>query len=225
MSKIKQCLRLVTFAALIGCAVNAIAECSDCGVVAGQVSVWKTKVKTQGPKSYEHVIVYLESRDGLSFDPVTDRVNMDQRGLVFIPHVLAIQKGTHVRFLNNDTVDHNVYFLFEKTGETLDIGTWGQGISVDHRFMQNGPVIALCKLHLEMAAYIVVLDNPLYERVSIDAGSQQGSYLIENVPAGRYLVKAWHKKLKMKGGQAEILVTAGETIHLDVVVTKRKYAK
>ena len=93
---------------------------------------------------------------------------MDQKGLVFVPHVLAVEKGTTVTFLNSDSEQHNVYFLFDSTGETLDIGTWGPNVSVDHRFDEPDVVITLCKLHLEMAAYVVVLDNPWFAVVQVD---------------------------------------------------------
>jgi plastocyanin len=200
-------------------------EFPDCGSVSGTVKVWKTKVKTKGPKSGNEVVVYLEEAGGDSFPVVKGLVSMDQKSLIFIPHVLPIQKGTTVKFLNSDTVDHNVYFIFEKTGETLDIGTWGQGMSVDHTFSESGVVITLCKLHLEMASYVVILDNPYYDLAVIDDGTQQASYTIENVPSGKYILKTWHKKLKMKGKQASITVERGKTTTFDITITKNKYAK
>lgn len=200
-------------------------ECADCGAVSGTIKVWKTKVKTKGPKSYKEVVVFLEDANGKTYAPVDKLVQMDQKSLIFVPHVLPIQKGTTVRFLNNDTVDHNVNFLFEKNGETLDIGTWSQGVSVDHTFKESGIVITLCKLHLEMAAYIIVLDNPYFTKAVIDADSQQATYTISNVPPGKYILKIWHKKLRMKGKQADINVENGNTIQADITITKKKYAK
>jgi plastocyanin len=205
--------------------VFASEEFPDCGSVSGTVKVWKTKVKTKGAKSGKEVVVYLEEAGGDSF-PVIDRlVSMDQKSLIFIPYVLPIQKGTTVKFLNSDNVDHNIFLIFEKTGETLDIGTWGQGVSVDHTFSESGVVITLCKLHLEMASYIVILDNPYYDLAIIDEGTQQASYRIQSVPPGKYILKTWHKKLKMKGKQASITVEKGKTTTFDITITKNKYAK
>ncbi len=225
IQKIKPILALVVALAFIQPAVCISEECPDCGTVSGTIKVWKTKAKTKGPKSYKDVVVFLEDKSGKTYPPVDKRVSMDQKSLIFTPHVLVIQKGTAVTFLNNDNVDHNVYFLFEKTGETLDIGTWGQGISKDHTFKESDIVITLCKLHLEMAAYIIVLDNPYYAEAVIDADSQQATYTIPNVPPGKYILKVWHKKLKMKGKQAEITVESGKTTQSDITITKKKYAK
>jgi hypothetical protein len=150
---------------------------------------------------------------------------MDQRGLVFIPHVMAIQTGTTVDFLNSDNDRHNVYFLYDETGDTLDIGTWGPGQTVSHTFEKSGLVIALCQLHLEMAAYILVLDCPFFTVAAIDEKTQSGRYEITGVPAGNYALKAWHKKLKMKGGSAEVGVAPGQTTTLDLQITRARYAK
>jgi plastocyanin len=198
---------------------------NELGSVCGTVTVWKTRVKTDGPKSGKDVLLYLEDKNGKTFSPSDEKLSMDQKGLVFIPHVLPVQKGGTVTFLNNDTVDHNVYFLFENTGETLDIGTWGYGISKDHQFNESGLVITLCKLHLEMAAYIVVMENPYYTLTKIDAESQKATYCIDRLPPGDYTLRAWHKKLKIKGKSVEISVKGGVKTTCDVVMTKAKYAK
>jgi plastocyanin len=225
MQRIKPILALIFALAFIQASVFASEECPDCGTVSGTINVWKTKVKAKGPKSGTEVVVFLEDKSGKTYPPVDKHVQMDQRSLIFIPHVLPIQKGTTVKFLNNDTVEHNVYFLFEETGKTLNIGTWTQGVSVTHTFDETGAVIVLCKLHLEMAAHVVVLDNAYFNTAVFDRASQQASYMLKNIPPGNYILKTWHKKLKMKEKQAEITVESGKTTEYDITITKAKYAK
>ena len=215
---------LVYAAFMIGLS-GVVAECEQCGAVSGAVELWKAKVRTEGPKNGKDVLVLLEDGNGREFPAADALVSMDQKGLVFIPHVLPVMKGTTVRFLNNDNVDHNICFLYEKTGETLDLGTWGYGISRDYRFLEPGVVITLCKLHLEMAAYVVVFANPYFVPAAIDADTQKASFLIENVPPGGYVLNVWHKKLRMKGKPQPITVEAGKTIVRDAVITKAKYAQ
>jgi len=194
------------------------------GAITGTIKIWKTKVKTDGPKNGKTIVVYLEA--ATDTPPVKDKlITMDQKGLVFIPHVLAIQRGTSVEFLNNDPEKHNVYFLYDKTGETLDLGTWDQGQGVTHTFNESGNIIVLCKLHLEMAAHIIVLDNPYFCEAVVDDKTQKASFTIENIPPGKYTLKTWHKKLKMKGKQAEVTIEEGKTTDFNIVITKRKYAK
>jgi len=149
---------------------------------------------------------------------------MDQTGLVFDPHVLAVPKGATVTFLNSDNEQHNVYFLDDRTGDTLDIGTWGPGVSVDHTFETPGMVITLCKLHLEMAAYVVVAPSPWFAHVAFDSPDTPIRFEIESVPAGTYEMSVWHKKLKQKGGSIQIEVKPAARTEVDVVITKAKFA-
>ncbi len=195
------------------------------GIVSGTVSVQKTKVQANGPKSQKDVIVFLEPQTARTYTPPAGHAEMDQKGLVFIPHVMAVQKGTPVDFLNSDNDRHNVFFLFENTGATLDIGTWGPGETVTHTFEDTGPLVALCQLHLEMAAHILVFDHPFYQVVELDPKTQSTDFRITDVPAGRYLVNVWHKKLKKMGKPEEITVEKGKDIQVDIVITKSKYAK
>lgn len=207
------------------CAAGIAASASAGGTVAGTVTVEQAAIRTEGAKHDRDVVLYLSRKDATPFPPGAGKATMDQRGLVFLPHVLAIQTGTTVTFLNSDHDQHNVYFLNDETGDTLDIGTWGYGSSVDHTFDQPGTVITLCKLHLEMAAYIVVVDGPYFTVAELDADSWKGGFEIRGVPAGSYLLTAWHKKLKQKGGQSEVTVASGSTTTADVVITKAKYAR
>ena len=176
--------------------ITAIRQAS--GTITGSISVFRTKVKTKGSKSYKDVVVYLEKVGDNDFPVSIKEVRMDQKGLVFIPHVIAIQKGTNVEFLNNDNDKHNVYFVNDKSGKTRDLGTWQPGESRDHKFAKphdddhqivkkagkNGEpdtMIVLCKLHLEMAAYVVLLDNPFFTMASIDGETQKAQYTKKNI--------------------------------------------
>lgn len=210
-------------AALVALALAASPAAA--GTVAGTVTVDRVPLRMDGPKHDRDVILYLEPLSGPAPSPVSTpagaEATMDQRGLVFIPHAMAVQRGTTVTFLNNDNDQHNVYFLFDETGETLDIGTWGPGVSVDHRFTEEGEVIVLCKLHLEMAAYILVVDGPLFVQVELEGSGPSAAFEIPDASAGEYRLRAWHKKLKQRGGPAAVTVTDDGRSELEVVLAKR----
>jgi len=203
-----------------GVASSGPAQLPGAGAVAGIVAVHKTRVKTTGNKSFKDVVVYLEPLSADVAPPPAAHAVMDQRGLVFIPHVLAVQKGTTVDFLNSDNDRHNVYFLHDDTGQTLDIGTWGPGQTVSHTFDRTGLVITLCQLHLEMAAHIVVLEAPYFTLAEIDGESQSARYAIAGVPPGDYTLNVWHKKLLMKDGAVRVSLSAGETKNLNIALSK-----
>ncbi len=205
--------------------VNNSHAANEAGKIVGKVKIWRTKVKTKGSKSYKDVIVYLEKVGNNNFPPPVKHAQINQKGLVFIPHVLAIQKGTKVYFQNNDHDNHNVYLFNDKTGEILDLGTRGSGTRIEHQFNKPGSVTVLCKMHLEMAAHIFVLENPYFTQIEVDGERGEASFALENVPLGSYVINTWHKKLKLKGGGQKITVKEGETPELELIITKKKYAK
>ena len=208
------------------------------GIVGGTIHVTRTKVKTVGPKSFKDVVVYLETVADHPFPASTKPAIVDQKGLVFSPHVLAVQRGTPVDFRNSDNDRHNVYLVDDKSGETKDLGTWQPGESRQHTFEKhhkmikqtgkNGQpdtMIVLCKLHLEMAAYVVLLDNPFFTATSIEGDTQKAEFSIQNVPPGTYKLNIWHKTLKLKGGVQTIEIREGQATNVDLEITKAKYAR
>src|ERR1041384_3332049 len=55
-------------------------------------------------------VVYVDAIAGKTFPAPKDHPVMDQKGLMFSPHIMAVQQGTTVEFLNSDTVQHNVFW-------------------------------------------------------------------------------------------------------------------
>lgn len=199
--------------------------CPDCGSVSGSVTVEQAFIRTDGPKHDLDVVIMLDPVGSPAPVSGGTRATMDQTGLVFVPHVLAVPRGATVTFLNNDKEQHNVYFLDDRTGDTLDIGTWGPGVSVDHTFDTPGMVITLCKLHLEMASYVVVSPSPWFSKVAFESSDTPVDFRIDNVPPGVYELSTWHKKLKQKGGPARIEVKPGTGTEVEIGITKPKFAK
>src|SRR5215472_11875575 len=104
---------------------------------------------------------------------------MDQKGLLFNPHILVVPVGATVEFLNSDKVAHNVFWIAiggnKKLGHNL--GTWPQGEKHSFTFDTPGVVPLLCNVHPEMSAYVVVV--PASHYATTDAG---GAYEIRDVP-------------------------------------------
>ncbi len=135
-------------------------------------------------------VVYIDTIPGKTFPAPEKHALMDQKGLLFDPHILVVEQGTTVDFLNSDNVAHNVFWPAisgdKKAGHNL--GTWPKGQKKSYKFDKAGVVPLLCNVHPEMAGYIVVSPTPYYAET--DA---QGNYKIANVPDGSYKVVAWHE--------------------------------
>ena len=131
---------------------------------------------------------------------------LSQKSLLFQPHILVVQAGATVDFLNSDKVAHNVFWpSFQqgaKKGPGENLGTWPQGEKRSFKFDQAGVAALLCNVHPEMSAYVVVVPTPYY--AVTDAG---GNYKIDNVPNGQYNVVGWHEGAKM---QTKPVAVSGE---------------
>ncbi|MFQ5650004.1 MAG: carboxypeptidase regulatory-like domain-containing protein [bacterium] len=172
----------------------------------------KGKITVKGARDARNVVVYVDSAAG-EFKPPKEHVRMDQKNLTFIPHVLPVIQGTTVEYLNSDDVLHNV-FTPDKCAEKFNLGTWAKGKSKSYEFKERGCVsVMLCNVHPEMEAWIVVLQNPYYSKTGKD-----GVFTIENVPAGKYTLRVWHKKLKAK--PVEIEVPAKGEITVDFLMKR-----
>ena len=138
-------------------------------------------------------VVYVEAIAGKTFPAPTNHPVMDQKGLVFAPHVMIVQQGTAVDFLNSDTVQHNVFWTAigsdKKAGHNL--GTWPKGEKRSFTFDKPGVVPVLCNVHPEMAGYIIVSPTPYFAETD-----DSGNYKIKDVPDGSYTVTAWHEGAK-----------------------------
>lgn len=159
----------------------------------------KGQVKAKGAKHNGDAVIYVDKIAGKTFQPPKEHALMDQKNLTFIPHVLPVLVGTTVDFLNSDDVLHNV-FTPDGCAQKFNLGTWPKGQVRSYTFKEPGCIaVMLCNVHPEMEAFVVVLETPYYA-----VSAKDGSYLIKDVPPGKYTLKIWHEKLK------------GESVSVDV---------
>src|SRR5690348_13811622 len=55
-------------------------------------------------------VVYVDTIAGKTFPAPDKHPLIDQKGLLFQPHITAVVVGTTVDFLNSDSVAHNVFW-------------------------------------------------------------------------------------------------------------------
>ncbi len=135
-------------------------------------------------------VVYVEAIAGKTFPAPEQEPIMAQRGLMFQPHILPVQQGGTVQFLNSDSVAHNVFWPSVGGNKKLahNLGTWPQNEKRTFKFEAAGAVPLLCNVHPEMTGYIIVVPTPYFALTN-----ESGEYKIDNVPDGAYKVVAWHE--------------------------------
>jgi plastocyanin len=139
-------------------------------------------------------VVYIDQSSGEKVSPPAHPVQVittrrvSQKGALFSPHVLPILIGTTVEWPNNDEIFHNVFSMSEP--KPFDLGLYKSPEIKRVTFDKPGRVDVFCSIHAAMNCIVLVLENPHF--ASTDS---HGHYLLTQVPAGAYRIKAWHERL------------------------------
>lgn len=136
-----------------------------------------------GARPLANAVIWLEGSK-LPPEIPKGKVVLDQRNLVFSPHVLAVRVGTTVVFPNNDRVFHNVFSF--RDGKIFDLGLYPVGSVQQVTFDHVGLSRIFCNIHPNMAAYIMVVDSPYFA-----VTNESGAFTIGSVAAGSYTYRAW----------------------------------
>ena len=164
----------------------------------------KAKVYKKGGKrklwGFDNTVVYLE---GIATPPDVEPVAVDQRKKKFLPRILPVVKGQVVRFYNQDRIDHNVFSTEEKN--SFDLGRYPKGEYRDQPYDKLGQYKVYCNIHKAMILDVLVVPNRYFS-----VTDKKGNYLIPDVPAGEYMLKAWH----IYGGSAELAITVSDNTTL-----------
>ncbi len=123
---------------------------------------------------------------------------MDQKQCSFIPRVVIVPVGGTVEFLNSDRLLHNV----RSTGKENPPFNRAQphARSISFAFKQPELLRVDCDLHSWMRGWVMVADHPFYA-----VTNEQGEFILENVPPGKYTLKVWQESL---GNMTQELVVA-----------------
>jgi plastocyanin len=132
-----------------------------------------------------------------------------QRDANFEPHVLAIAVGTGVKWPNEDDIYHNVFSMAET--KDFNLGLYGKEKTPVIVFDKVGRVDVFCSIHTKMHCIILVLPNPFFAM-----SDARGNYVIKDVPAGTYRLKAWQER--MPAMVREVTVPAEGEVRVDFVL-------
>jgi len=152
--------------------------------------------------SLRNVFVYVkEGLEGHSFPVPSEPVIFDQRGCMYAPHVFGIQTGQTLKILNSDPLLHNIHALPEKN-RGFNFGMPKKGDERERIFKTQEVMFKIkCDVHPWMGAWAGVLDHPYFAVTGDD-----GTFSIDGLPAGEYVVEAWHEKF----GTQTLTVTVGD---------------
>ncbi len=138
----------------------------------------------------KNVFIYVkQGLEGQTFPASKEAVMFDQKDCQYSPKVFGIQVGQPLEIMNSDNTLHNVHSLSEKSAQ-FNLGMPLQGMKLKKSFTAPEVMVKIkCDVHPWMAAYAGVLDHPFYA-----VSGDDGSFAIQDLPAGSYVMEAWHEK-------------------------------
>ncbi len=136
------------------------------------------------------VFVYLKS--GVTGKPAVPAtpVNIDQKGCEYTPYVSGAMVGQKILVSNSDPVLHNVHPTPVPPNKEYNKAQLPKGPALEFSW-DNAEILLRfkCDVHPWMFAYVGLVDHPYFAVSGTD-----GSFKIANVPPGKYVVEAFHRK-------------------------------
>lgn len=158
-------------------------------VAAGAELAGRIELTGRGARGAEPsaAVVWFEPGGGDAAAAKPGRFEIETRDKSFSPRVLAVPRGSTVRFPNRDPILHNVFSV--SRGNAFDLGLLGQGPGAETKLEQPGVVRVFCNVHHGMVAYVVVVDTPHFT-----APGNDGRFHLRGLPNGQGRLTVWHEQ-------------------------------
>lgn len=150
----------------------------------GQTIVHNDLVVDAKTKGLRYVMVVLEDVPAQPDVKNAKPVVVDQREMIFVPRVVAVQQGQAVRFDNSDSCNHSVMGVSLIEANQFNIFVTASQPYERVLAPQKTPVQIGCSLHAWMRAWVYVVPHPWFS-----VTDAEGKFRIEGAPPGKY--KLW----------------------------------
>lgn len=155
-----------------------------------------------------NVFVYVkEGLEKYTFARPATPATMSNRKCVYVPRVVGARVNQPIEFANEDPTDHNIHG-FTSSGE-FNFMVAGGGARRERKISSREVMVRVkCDIHPWMIGYVGVLPHPFFRVTGAD-----GAFELKGVPAGTYVVEAWHEKYGTR--TASVKLDAKGTVEVD----------
>ena len=143
-----------------------------------------------------------------------DRPTLDQKGCVFKPHIVLVERGKPLKLLNSDGVLHNVH-TWPKKNRSKNIAMPGPVKEMTVKFRRPEHIRVSCDIHRWMEAWIIVTEHPYYA-----VSDEKGKFELTDIPPGKYTLRVWHETLGEF--EQEVEVKANDKTSVEFVLSEEK---
>jgi plastocyanin len=125
-------------------------------------------------------------------------VVVDQKGCFYVPRVIGARVGQVLRVTNGDNLLHNVHGM-STSDNGFNVGQPATGMHYDFTLKSEEMLKLKCDVHRWMISYVGVVNHPYFAVTGAD-----GSFAINNIPAGKQTIRVWHEKFGEKAQAVEV---------------------
>ena len=168
-----------------------------------------------GPgNALQYVVVYISAGE-TSHPAPSETVRLDQKGCMYVPHVLPLQAGQVMQIYTDDPFAHNIHPLPKVNPE------WNKAQPAGARpiftaWDKPEFIEVKCNIHPWMHGYFAVLKTSHYA-----VTDNKGNFSLKGLAPGTYTVTAWHEQY---GAQSqEVTIGETETKSIDFVYKATQY--
>ena len=160
-------------------------------------------------------VVYWMPERAVAAPPAAQPVDIVMREKVFVPHIVAVTRGSSVRFPNADPILHNVFSISPEN--VFDLGLYGAGPGKSVRLDAAGVVRVYCNVHHSMSAHVLVLETPFF----VSPGPT-GQFTLDGLPDGPGTLHVWHARTE--SWNQGLTLPAADPVLVSLPITRRRVA-
>lgn len=169
------------------------------------------KVVTGSGNGLANVVMTIEGvTKGKALQKTSARLS--NKGCMFVPHVQCATVGGDLVIVNDDPIFHNTHLYLQMDSQKRSLRNIAlplKGKEIKQILRSAGIVSAKCDAHNWMQGYIVVLDHPYFA-----VTDSSGAFKIDQIPPGKYTVKAWHEYLGTQTKEITVTPKGKATLNL-----------
>ena len=179
--------------------------------------VYSENFKMAKDGSMAEALVWLKNvsySGGVPSDPAV----LDQKGCVYDPHVFGMVAGQELLIKNSDATLHNIHSM-PKVNKEFNFAMPKVVKTKKSTFAKSepSPFYIKCDVHPWMKTWVLVSDHPYYAVTDTN-----GSFSIDNIPAGTYEVVCWQEKFGSKRAITSEVTIGDGSITKDFVFSRPK---
>ena len=144
--------------------------------------------RSHEPGKLSGAVVWLSGlKEGKAWGPMASP-RLTQRNCEFVPHLIVARQGESLQITSEDSVLHTVHAMDADHGTLFNLAMPDVSSKNEVALSDKGVWDIQCDAgHRWMKAHLVVVDNPYWAITGKD-----GSYRLEGVPSGNYVLNVWH---------------------------------